>query len=84
MGERAGEGVAECVWCDRECPRCRYPITGGFEHVEQPQPPGASHVVCSLKRVQRPLVEAISIYLDHQRDHTEVVTVRQQRSPRDA
>lgn len=55
----------DCVWCDRVCPRCRYDIRGGWEHIEQKQPEGASHVVCSLKRVVRPLVEAITLYLDH-------------------
>lgn len=52
---------------ERECPRCRYAISPGYFHEEQPQPEGASHVVCSLRRthaiLRGPMVEVIDHYL---------------------
>ena len=59
----------QCPYCERICPRCRYPIAGGFEHVEQVQPPGGSHFVCSLRRHVAPLVQVLDEYLTHRRDH---------------
>lgn len=53
---------------ERECPRCRYTIHPGYFHEEQPQPEGASHVVCTLRRTRAvmrgPMVEVISTYLN--------------------
>ena len=40
------------VLTERECERCRYPISPGYEHVEQPQPEGSNVVVCSLQKVK--------------------------------
>jgi len=59
-----------CRWCDRYCPRCRYFIPGGSEHIEQVQPEGSSLFVCSYKPRLAPghVVSVIREYLDHQ-DH---------------
>lgn len=54
-----------CVYCDRTCSACGYPIEGGWEHVQQPQAPESLHVVCELKPVVRPLGQALSAYFDH-------------------
>lgn len=61
--------TVEDLRTERTCPRCRYSISPGFYHEEQPQPEGASHVVCSLKRMpgvslRGPLVDVIRTYLD--------------------
>ena len=53
---------------ERTCPRCRYTIYPGAIHVEQPQPEGSTHVVCSLKvmpgvSLRGPVVEVIAHYL---------------------
>lgn len=37
----------------RPCPDCGYNIEPGFQHSRQPQPDGASHVVCRLTRPLR-------------------------------
>lgn len=58
-----------CVHCNRHCPHCRYPIDGGREHIEQPQPPRSRHVVCESRWVVRPLGEALTLFAGHQRDH---------------
>lgn len=55
----------------RVCPRCRYTIHPGYWHEEQPQPEGASHVVCKLRSangaiLRGPMTEVISKYLDEQ------------------
>jgi hypothetical protein len=59
-------GASTCLWCYRACERCRCPVEPGFEHVEQAQPEGSTWVVCSSVRVQpRPLIEALSLYMEH-------------------
>lgn len=60
----------ECLWCDRECRRCGWPVEGGWEHVEQRQPPGANVTICHLRRVVRPLVEVLVGFLHH--EHTRI------------
>lgn len=57
--------AAECLWCDRDCPRCHFPITAGWEHVAQPQPAASIVAICHLRRVVRPLAEALVGYLHH-------------------
>lgn len=57
--------TTDCVWCERTCPRCRYPISGGWEHLEQPQAPESRHVVCTLRRVVGPLTDVLGGYLEH-------------------
>lgn len=61
--------MSDCLFCERECPRCRYEIPGNFEHIEQPQAEGSNVVVCTLRRLQRPLVEMIAGYLEHENEH---------------
>lgn len=58
-----------CLDCDRVCVNCRYEIPGGWEHITVPQPIGGSHVVCTLERVRRPLVERLDGYLTHKTTH---------------
>lgn len=62
------ESLIEDFRTVRECPRCRYTIYPGFYHKEQPQPEGASHVVCSLERtaaiLRGPVVQVINAYLN--------------------
>ena len=60
--------TVEDLRTERVCPRCGYSISPGFWHREQPQPEGASHVVCSLERangmiLKGPLVEVLNQYL---------------------
>lgn len=55
-----------CLWCDRDCIRCGYPIDGGWEHVEQVQPAGSGLIICKARRVVRPLVDTLTGYLSHQ------------------
>lgn len=57
--------AAECLWCDRVCPRCGWPIEGGWEHGEQPQPEGSNVRVCNLRRVVRPLADVLVGFLHH-------------------
>jgi hypothetical protein len=66
----------ECPFCDRICPRCRYPIDGGWEHIEVPQV-GKTHVVCRVERVVRPLVEILPLFVEHQQ-HSRLRLVEQQ------
>lgn len=68
--------VAECLYCDRTCPRCRYDITGGWEHVEQVQPEGSNVAVCDLVRVKRPLAEVLDLYLTHSFLHHQGIQAR--------
>ena len=58
-----------CLYCPRICPRCNYEIDPGWEHIEQPQAPGSNVAVCELRRVVRPLLENLSIYLEHCQNH---------------
>ena len=58
----------DCPYCDRLCERCRYPIPGGWTHVEQPQAPESNVVVCNLKRYVAPLVGNLTAYFDHKND----------------
>lgn len=64
-----------CRWCDRYCPRCRYFIPGGSEHIEQVQPKGGSHFVCSYKGppISGQMVPVIREYLDHAEHRLKVV-----------
>lgn len=54
-----------CLYCDRTCGRCGYPIVGGWEHVEMVQPEGSNVTVCSLERVIRSLAETLWDYFEH-------------------
>jgi len=58
--------TTDCLWCDRECPRCGFPIPVGWEHAEQ-QPPldGAIVAICHLRRAVRPLIDTLAGYLNH-------------------
>jgi hypothetical protein len=58
--------VTPCLWCDRDCDRCGWPILAGWEHVDQSPSEGAILTVCHLRRVVRPLAETLSGYLHHQ------------------
>jgi hypothetical protein len=49
--------------------RCEYPISAGFEHIEQPQAPTSNMIVCTSERVVRPLVETLAGWFEHQLDH---------------
>lgn len=62
-----------CPYCARECPRCHYPIDGGWVHVEQQQAPESNVVVCTLQRHGGPMVEVIGAYLDHAQHRLTVV-----------
>lgn len=62
--------MSECLWCDRDCPRCGFPIGGGWEHVAQPQPAAAIVSICHLRRVVRPLTETLVGYLHHKHVRT--------------
>lgn len=55
----------ECLWCDRDCPRCGWPIEAGWEHVTQPQPEGANITICNLRRAVRPLVNTLTGFFEH-------------------
>lgn len=58
--------ATDCLYCERICARCRYPISGGWEHVEQPQAKEANTVVCNSRRVVRPLVDNLEVFFGHQ------------------
>lgn len=62
--------MTTCLWCDRVCPRCEYFIEGGWEHIPLLQGPGSNFVLCRLRRVHRPLAEALSGWFGH-RHHRE-------------
>ncbi len=56
----------DCLYCERTCNRCLYPIDGGWEHVEILQGEGSNTVVCRSVRVVRPLVDNTDAFFTHQ------------------
>lgn len=64
-----GAVTAPCLFCDRDCPACGWPIDGGWEHLtgRQPQtgPDAGALVVCKVRRVIRPLAETLELFFGH-------------------
>lgn len=57
-----------CVFCDRTCPDCLYPIAAGFEHVPTGHGTAANGqplAIHTAKRVERPLCEILRLWRDH-------------------
>lgn len=67
----ASKNDQSCPWCTRLCTVCGYIIDGGTQHVQQPQPEGASHTICELRRdpVSGPTAKVIGDYFTHQLEH---------------
>lgn len=51
-----------CLFCDRDCDACGYPIDGGWEHVTRRF---ANVLTCTSRRVSRPLVAILPLWFSH-------------------
>lgn len=60
-----------CLFCDRDCPACGYPIDGGWEHVTRHFDGGV--LTCTARRVTRPLTDILPLWFEH-RQHEAVST----------
>lgn len=59
--------MTDCPYCDRECPRCKYPIDSGWVHVVLPQPEGSNVRMCKAARFMGPVVDVMVAFFTHMR-----------------
>lgn len=59
-----------CLYCDRDCGDCGYPIDGGWEHITRHFAGGV--LTCTARRVTRPLVEILPLWFAHKQHEEQI------------
>lgn len=58
-----GAATPACLYCDRDCDACGYPIDGGWEHDTRRFDGGV--LTCTARRVTRPLADILPLWFEH-------------------
>jgi len=67
--------TAPCLFCDRDCPACGWPIDGGWEHLTERQPQAEPLIIaiCKVRPVVRPLAEVLALFCEHRQHRIKAV-----------